>query len=327
VELQTFHYLCLRDLENKMMKTNFILCATCAALMLGSCGTYEGQGAYIGSGIGAVVGSSIGDLAGGWNGSDVGTIVGMAGGAVIGGAIGAQQDQQRQSDRTQIHHQGNVPDRYGSGDYSDDSYGYQGDQNISQDRQQDEGQNYAQVGSDESGFNSSNSGDDRIYDVNGQGTRDNRTDAPEAVSPSFSEGRTNTNASGYVYNPDLEIRNARFVDSDGDNQLSRNEVCKITFEIYNMSDHAMMDVVPMVVEADGNRHIYVSPSIHVEKIDAGRGIRYTAVVKADGGLRNGNARFCVSAVQGNRTVSKVSEFDVPTRAYQWSHSGYSSRGE
>lgn len=273
------------------MKRNMILCATCAALLLSGCDTYEGQGAYIGSGIGAVLGSSIGDLAGGWNGSDVGTIVGMAGGAVIGGALGAQQDRQHQNDAEQIYSNGMHHDRYG----------------------QLNEQNNTQVGSCESGFDSSNSGDDRIYDFNGKDYNDNYSaEAPESVIPSNSSEKNVTG--NYTYNRNLEIRNARFVDSNRNNRLNRNEVCKLIFEIYNTSDHSMTDVVPLVVETDGNKHIYISPSIHIEKIDAGRGIRYTAVVKADRELKDGNARFCVAAIQGNRSISKISEFDIPTCA-------------
>jgi hypothetical protein len=68
-----------------------------------------------------------------------------------------------------------------------------------------------------------------------------------------------------------------------------------------------------VVEASGNRHIYISPNMHVERIDPGRGIRYTAVMKADNRLKDGTARICVSVLQGNKAISKVCEFNVPTK--------------
>ena len=44
----------------------------------------------------------------------------------------------------------------------------------------------------------------------------------------------------------------------------------------------------------------------------GAGIRYTAMLKADSSLKNGNARICVSVVQGTKAISKVVEFNVPT---------------
>ena len=52
--------------------------------------------------------------------------------------------------------------------------------------------------------------------------------------------------------------------------------------------------------------------MHVESIQPGKGIRYTALVKADNRLKDGNAQFCVSVVQGDKKISKVCEFDIPT---------------
>ena len=52
--------------------------------------------------------------------------------------------------------------------------------------------------------------------------------------------------------------------------------------------------------------------MHVERLMPGAGIRYTAMLKADSSLKNGNARICVSVVQGTKAISKVVEFNVPT---------------
>lgn len=84
------------------------------------------------------------------------------------------------------------------------------------------------------------------------------------------------------------------------------------FEIINRGTCPVYDVVPTVLEVTGNKHIYISPNIHVEKIDAGKGIRYTAVVKSDSRLKEGNAKFCVSVIHGDRAISKVNEFNIPT---------------
>ena len=75
-----------------------------AALLLSSCGTYTGSGAYVGSSVGAVLGSAIGGISGGGRGADLGTIVGMAGGAAVGAAIGQAADQrQAQREKQDIH--------------------------------------------------------------------------------------------------------------------------------------------------------------------------------------------------------------------------------
>lgn len=119
--------------------------------------------------------------------------------------------------------------------------------------------------------------------------------------------------SNWSYSPTLEIVNARFVDFNEDNTLNRNETCKVIFEIMNRGNSPVYDVVPTVVETTGNKHIYISPSIHVEKITPGRGIRYTAMVKADNRLKNGMAHFCVSVIHEGKSISKVNEFNIPTR--------------
>jgi len=78
-----------------MMK-RVVLWLVGSVLLLSSCGTYEGQGAYVGGTFGAVLGSAIGGLSGGPRGSDLGTIVGMASGAAIGAAIGRSADQKQE---------------------------------------------------------------------------------------------------------------------------------------------------------------------------------------------------------------------------------------
>ncbi|MBR1548445.1 MAG: hypothetical protein IJ637_06945 [Prevotella sp.] len=78
------------------MKKQIILSMVGLALLLGSCGTYTGQGAYMGASLGGMLGSAIGGYSGGWRGSDMGTIVGMAGGAVVGAAVGSAEDRKAQ---------------------------------------------------------------------------------------------------------------------------------------------------------------------------------------------------------------------------------------
>ena len=52
--------------------------AISATLLLSSCNSYTGMGAYTGSSLGSILGSAIGGIAGGPRGSDLGTLVGMA---------------------------------------------------------------------------------------------------------------------------------------------------------------------------------------------------------------------------------------------------------
>lgn len=248
-----------------------------AALLLGSCGTYTGSGAYNGAALGSIFGSAIGGINGGYHGSNVGTIVGMAGGAVIGGVIGAQADKAQQQ---------KYEDYKGSRRNCDDSssgYGYERSVN------------------DESGFDPSGSGDDVLYDYDL---------APAADTlPTMRIGGP---AAYNAHEGTLEIRNLRFVDADGDNVMRGGEICKVVFEVYNNSSSAFYDIRPMVEETSGNKRIYISEGIRVEKILPGKGIRYTAMVKADRRIKDGTVMFRVYAAQGGSAVTEVMDFSVTT---------------
>lgn len=277
-----------------------------ALLLLGSCDTYTGTGAYMGSTLGSIFGSAIGGIAGGPHGSDVGTIVGMVGGAVAGAAIGQATDQKQQAQREadiadmrarRAERQARRQGSYGN----DNTYGH--GNNYGYDNQ---GSDYSG-----SGFDANNGGDDRIYDFKGSDYSGNYSaKQPDVNMPMQSS--VDDLAENLKYTPDIEIKNARFVDDNQDGKIERGELSKVIFEVYNRGNHTLYDVVPTVVEATGNRHIMISPNMHVESIQPGKGIRYTALVKADNRLKDGNAQFCVSVVQGNKKISKVCEFDIPT---------------
>lgn len=273
------------ELNDRVMK-KVILLMLCSSLVMGSCDTYTGSGAYAGGSIGSILGSAIGGLSGGPRGSDMGTIIGMAGGAVVGAVIGSQADQAH-ADREVAYQQDRVERRSGS-DYSN-----------------------APVTDNPEIFDSNNGGDDRLYDFKGKDyTGDYSAQQPTTSMPTATVEELGAR---FSYSPTLEIVNARFVDDNEDNCLNRNETCKVIFEIVNRGHEPVYDVVPTVVETTGNKHIFISPSIHVEKISPGSGVRYTAMVKADRKLKDGMARFCVSVIHEGKSISKVNEFNIPTK--------------
>lgn len=273
------------ELNDRVMK-KVILLMLCSSLVMGSCDTYTGSGAYAGGSIGSILGSAIGGLSGGPRGSDMGTIIGMAGGAVVGAVIGSQADQ-AQADREAAYQQDRVEQRSGS-DYSN-----------------------TPVTDNLEIFDSNNGGDDRLYDFKGKDyTGDYSAQQPTTSMPTATVEELGAR---FSYSPTLEIVNARFVDDNEDNCLNRNETCKVIFEIVNRGHEPVYDVVPTVVETTGNKHIFISPSIHVEKISPGSGVRYTAMVKADRKLKDGMARFCVSVIHEGKSISKVNEFNIPTK--------------
>lgn len=273
------------DLNDRVMK-KVILLMLCSSLVMGSCDTYTGSGAYAGGSIGSILGSAIGGLSGGPRGSDMGTIIGMAGGAVVGAVIGSQADQAK-ADREAAYQQDRVERRSGS-DYSN-----------------------TPVTDNPEIFDSNNGGDDRLYDFKGKDyTGDYSAQQPITSMPTATVEELGAR---FSYSPTLEIVNARFVDDNEDNCLNRNETCKVIFEIVNRGHEPVYDVVPTVVETTGNKHVFISPSIHVEKISPGSGVRYTAMVKADRKLKDGMARFCVSVIHEGKSISKVNEFNIPTK--------------
>lgn len=289
-----------------------IIIALTATMLLASCGTYTGQGAFTGAQFGSILGSAIGGISNGPRGSDIGTIVGMAGGAIIGGVIGQQADQQRQSDLTQYRNDkaeratrrnnGNYNYNNNGGSYNNDNYGANS--------------NYDNYGGNSDNGNDNvidptNSGDDRLYDFSSSDyTGSYSAQQPFTQMPASSS--VDDLLQGMKYAPHIEIRNARIVDANQDNIISRGELCKVIFEVYNTGQSTLHDIQPTVVEANGNRHLFISPGIHVEQLQPGTGIRYTAMLKADNRLGDGTAHICLSVVQGENAISKITEFSVPT---------------
>lgn len=247
-----------------------------ATLLLSSCSSYTGAGAYTGAQFGSILGSAIGGISGGPRGSDIGTIVGMAGGAMVGATIGNAADHKAQGKMDN-----DYPSNRGGYDSTDSGYD-----------------------STDSGFDSTNSGDDRI-DFDGG---DAATGNYEYKQPSSPADNVYTHSA-----PTMEIRNARFIDADGDDTISRGEMCKVVFEVYNNGLQPVYNVVPTVAEMTGNKHIYISQQICVEKIGAYKGVRYTAMVKADNRLKYGTIKLCCSVLQNGEAISKVTEFNVETR--------------
>jgi len=280
-----------------MKKTLFTV--ICVGLLLNSCGTYTGQGAATGAAFGSILGSAIGGISGGWRGHDIGTIVGMAGGAAVGAAIGAAADQQEQRKYEEYKAERAQRRARQSGQYGyqqTDSYGYQ---------QQD---------SNDSGFDATNSGDDRIS-FDGAGPRDGKGGYSAAPAITY-DPTTRPAEPGYSvkFNSLIEIRNARFIDADHDGIIRPGEECRVTFEVMNRSSMVLYDVQPTVFDNSGNKHIHISPNLHVESIAPNSGIRYTATILADKKLKDGEVVIRVGVTQGkNEITSQMKEFIVPTR--------------
>lgn len=254
------------------MKKTLILSVS-SILLLSSCGTYTGAGAYAGGTFGSIIGSAIGGIAGGPRGSDIGTLIGIAGGAVVGAAVGAAADNAEQQ-------------RY-------EAYKYERQQSRAARLQYDRSQ-YDNVQPEEKMYDETNSGDDRLYGFD--------EDFNSTVAPALSAS-----------SPSLEIRKPRLVDMNRDGVLARGETARMVFEVFNTSSEPVYRVLPLVAEITNNRHIRISENVLVESIAPGKGIRYTATIKADDRLRDGEAVIRIAVKQGGHEItSQTREFRIQT---------------
>lgn len=287
-----------------MKKTVVIL--LCAVTALASCGTYAGQGAATGATLGSILGSAIGGIYGGPRGSDLGTIIGMAGGATVGASVGAQADKAKQEEYR----------RYM--EYRENSYGRS---RRTVPPRSDRSSSYAQptAPENESGFDPTHSGDDRIVfepdSDNGHYGYDNGGNGHNIAAPSVSVDQLRAALPGYkiVRNKNIEVRNIEFTDANGNGILSRRESARLSFEIMNNSDVTLYDVNPMVQETTGNKHVHISSPLRIERIEPWHGVRYTATVYADSRIKDGEIGIRVAVIQGDKEItSQVREFKVTT---------------
>jgi hypothetical protein len=271
----------LKLIKYKTVMKKTLVVSFCGLLLLSGCGTYTGQGAYVGGSFGSIIGSAVGGIAGGWHGRNVGSLIGMAGGAAVGAAIGSAADKAEQQ-RYEEYAQQRRQRRY-------EDYGTRGSERPAPQRSEND---------DQSGFDSTNSGDDRLYGF------DEDFSSVEDTNISTLEIRSNP----------LEIRNAHIVDASHDGVLSRGEQVRMVFEVFNNSSKPVFHVQPTVSEVTGNKHIRVSENVLVESIQPGKGIRYTAIIKADDRLKDGEAIFRISVLHRNKEVaSQTRDFPMQTK--------------
>ena len=248
------------------------------------------------------MGSAIGGIAGGPRGSDIGTIFGMAGGAVVGAAVGDATTKQHHQDQ-------------------DDTYMPSSNYNNKPVYEQPYSNNQPSYSSNQQPVDdidptqmvdTTNSGDDRIdFDVNSSSTLPNNN--PD-TSVSMDAGKVEQiyGAKKAAESGKITIKNVRFVETAEHNVLHGGEVGKVMFEMYNETQAPIYNFMPTVVEADGNKRIYISPSVRVENILPGQGLRYTATVKADKRIKDGEIRLLVSAQRDGKPISYVTVVKVAT---------------
>lgn len=259
------------------MKRNLLLLLG-GALLLSSC--YDaGQGAVTGGHFGYVLGSAIGGITGGGRGHDWGALIGTVSGVATGAAIGAATENAREERQMEAARERR---RQRSDSYERNS-GYD---------------NRERSRYDESDYDDRGRGDDRVdFGIAG----------PEGNGP---KGTVSKSLSS---EPTLEIRNAAITEKNRDGVLTRGEECTVRFEIFNMSGKPIFDVLPIVGEVTGNKHVKISPNLRIESIAPHQGIRYTATIVGGKKLKEGEIKVMVGVSHRQHVISSQTRYyTIPT---------------
>ena len=111
----------------------------------------------------------------------------------------------------------------------------------------------------------------------------------------------------------LKLRRIRFIDDNRSHVIDAGENSKIIFEIMNEDRKPVYNVVPVVETVGKVKHVGISPSVMVEEILPGEGIRYTASIHAGNRLKDGEVTFRVAVADENGVICDSQEFTLPTQ--------------
>ena len=111
----------------------------------------------------------------------------------------------------------------------------------------------------------------------------------------------------------LKLRRIRFIDDNRSHVIDAGENSKIIFEIMNEGRKPVYNVVSVVETVGKVKHIGISPSVMVEEILPGEGIRYTASIHAGDRLKDGEVTFRVAVADENGVICDSQEFTLPTQ--------------
>lgn len=109
---------------------------------------------------------------------------------------------------------------------------------------------------------------------------------------------------------EVRIHNIRFIDEGRDQTVNAGEDCKIVFDIVNEGNQTAFNVIPSVTEESGMKHIYLSPSVMVDEIGAGEGVKYTAHLSAGRKLKNGTLTIRIALNDTNGWTYDQKEFTL-----------------
>lgn len=277
------------------------------------------NGAYFGS----ILGNAIGGITGGWRGSNVGTIVGMAAGGMAGAAIGNQTEKSRKAEIEGYHQRMEQRTRErGRAQYDrqdarynqqDAPYGRQDAPNgtgYSTDGEQ-YGANGGQYGNQSEDFDPTGGGDDRLMDFQPGSPDSLQTCDISAAKPQMrldsiavcpeettKDIRLEDFQKHISQEAELEIRNVRFIGKDHVQGIKSKQTAYISFEIFNIGNRPAWGVRPVVEQTSQEKGLEVSPTVAIEQIRQGKGMRYTAMVRTNKRIKAKEVAFKIYALYG-----------------------------
>lgn len=80
----------------------------------------------------------------------------------------------------------------------------------------------------------------------------------------------------------------------------------------NEGSETAYNVIPSVTEISGVKQIHISPSILVEQILPGNGVKYTATVSVGKRVKNGTATFRIAVTDTHGQIYDRQEFTLET---------------
>lgn len=119
---------------------------------------------------------------------------------------------------------------------------------------------------------------------------------------------------GYEDLSNVIIRHLTLREQTPDHRLTRGEEATLVFDLMNGSENPVYEITPVVEEITGNKHIHISPNLVVHQIAPYQGVRYTATVKADKGLKDGVATLRIG-VKGSdgRAIASPMQVSIKTQ--------------
>lgn len=110
----------------------------------------------------------------------------------------------------------------------------------------------------------------------------------------------------------LKVRNIRFIDGGRNQAIDAGETSKVIFDVMNEGKLPVYNVVPVVEQVSKLKHIGISPSVMIEQILPGEGIRYTATIYAGNSLKESEITLRVAVSDENGVICDSNDFTLPT---------------